>query len=88
MEEAHLLKLEQQSVKSAKQKQPSCRLIVQAVSMALLTAASLVLTNYGRANEPMQTPLDTDPIATPHPVPLPMRQMCSSGMDHAQGEND
>jgi hypothetical protein len=34
----------------------------------------------------MQTPLAVDPIATPHPVPLPMRPMCPSGMGHAEGE--
>jgi len=34
----------------------------------------------------MQTPLAFDPIATPHPVPLPVRPMCSSGMGYAQGK--
>ena len=32
----------------------------------------------------MQTPVDTDPIATPHPVSLPVRPMCPSGMGHAE----
>jgi len=40
----------------------------------------------GGTHDPMQTPLVVDPLATPHPVPLPMRPMCSSGMGHAQGE--
>jgi hypothetical protein len=34
----------------------------------------------------MQTPLAAHPIATPHPVPLPVRPMCPSGMGHAEGE--
>jgi len=32
----------------------------------------------------MQTPLAAHPIATPNPVPLPVRPMCPSGMGHAK----
>jgi hypothetical protein len=39
-----------------------------------------------KLNDPMQTPLAVDPIATSHPVPLPMRPMCPSGMGYAQRE--
>jgi hypothetical protein len=34
----------------------------------------------------MQTPLATDPITAPQSVPLPMRQVQPSGMDHHQGK--
>lgn len=34
----------------------------------------------------MSTPMDTDTIATPHPVPLPMRPMCPSGMGNIEGK--
>jgi hypothetical protein len=34
----------------------------------------------------MPTPLDTDTIATPHSVPLPMRPVCSSGVGYAEGK--
>ena len=34
----------------------------------------------------MPTPLDIDPITTPHPVPLPVRPMCPSGMDNIEGK--
>ena len=51
MAEAQALRLEQQSVKFAKQQQPSCRLMGQAVSTVRLTAANLALTNCGRTHE-------------------------------------
>jgi glutaredoxin 3 len=40
----------------------------------------------GTNNEPMQAPLDTDPITTSQSVPLSMRQVQSSGMGCAQGK--
>ena len=51
MAEAQALRLEQLSVKYAKQEQPLCRLMGQAVSTVRLTAANLVLTNCGRRHE-------------------------------------
>jgi hypothetical protein len=49
--EARPLRLEQQSVRFAKQQQPLCRLMDQAVSTVRLIVASLVLTNYGRTHD-------------------------------------
>lgn len=34
----------------------------------------------------MPTPMDIDPITTPHSVPLPMCPMCSSGMGNIEGK--
>jgi len=51
MAEVQVLILEQQSVRFAKQQQPSCRLMAQAVSMARLIAASLALKNYGGTHD-------------------------------------